>query len=165
MIHMPLKRAWVLGLTPVSDTTALTCFSSHKKLLWLVTMTLKTLYQTQFQKFAILGGLRSADCWLSRATGSLNALILMLRMLPLLGGSWGKYIIPYLQKSLWPFFLVAENLLSRVTGISDGQNGLNLILYITVFHINCNTNKVNFKEFSNKLCCWGTADDEDEVKK
>ncbi len=48
-------------------------------------MALKTLFQTQFQAFAILwGGIRSAGCWLSRAVGSQNAVVLMLRKLLLL---------------------------------------------------------------------------------
>ncbi len=35
---------------------------------------------------AVLGGLLSASCWLSRATGSQNGLILNNKELPLLGG-------------------------------------------------------------------------------
>ncbi len=46
-------------------------------------MALKTLFQTQFQNFAVLWGL-SAGCWLSRAVGSQNAVVLMLRKLLLL---------------------------------------------------------------------------------
>ncbi len=41
-------------------------------------------------------GIRSAACWLSRVIGSQNAVVLMLRNLLLLEGSWGKYVIPYL---------------------------------------------------------------------
>ncbi len=40
-------------------------------------------------------GIPSGDCWLSRAIGSQNAVVLMLRKLLLLKGSLGKYVIPY----------------------------------------------------------------------
>ncbi len=42
------------------------------------------------------GGIRSADCWLSRVIGNQNAVVLMLRKLQFFEGSWGKYAIPYL---------------------------------------------------------------------
>ncbi len=84
-----------------------------------VTMALKTLFQTYFQNCAILGGIRSAGCWLSRPNGSQNAIVLMLRKLLLLEGSLGKCIIPYLlakyAKITPPFFFVAKSL-STVTG-------------------------------------------------
>ncbi len=100
------KKHGYLGLTPVySETTALSkpyfilklqsmrkfllkrLFSRLKKLIRQVTMALKTLFQTKFQNFAVYGGIRSAGCWLSRAVGSQNAVVLMLWKLLLLEGS------------------------------------------------------------------------------
>ncbi len=49
-----------------------------------------------FKTSLFYGGIRSADCWLSRAIGSQNAVVFMLRKLLLLEGSWGKYAIPYI---------------------------------------------------------------------
>ncbi len=49
-----------------------------------------------FKTSPFYGGIRSAGCWLSRAIGSQNAAVLMLRKLLLLEGSWCKYVIPYL---------------------------------------------------------------------
>ncbi len=43
-----------------------------------------------------MGGIRSAGCWLSRAVGSQNAVVLMLRKQLLLERSRGKYVIPHL---------------------------------------------------------------------
>ncbi len=40
-------------------------------------------------------GIPSGDCWLSRAIGSQNAVVLMLRKLLLLEGSRSNYVIPY----------------------------------------------------------------------
>ncbi len=91
MVRMPLKRArgerfspkkhGFLGLTPVySETTGLSkpyfilklqsvrkflrkCLLFKKqKVDSTVTMGLKTLFQTQFQNFAVLWGIRSAGC-------------------------------------------------------------------------------------------------------
>ncbi len=48
---------------------------------------IETLYQISIQNFAVLGGIRSATCWLSRVIDSQNAVVLMLRNLLLLEGS------------------------------------------------------------------------------
>ncbi len=49
-----------------------------------------------FKTSPFYGGYGLPIVWLSRAIGSQNAVILMLRKLLLLEGSWGKYAIPYL---------------------------------------------------------------------
>ncbi len=61
-------------------------------------------------------GIRSAGCWLSRAVGSQNAVVLSLRKLLLLEGSWGKYVIPYLLAKYAKLTLAFLKSLSTVTG-------------------------------------------------
>ncbi len=122
MVRMPLKRARAtffskkhgfLGLTPVySETTALnkpyfklklwSVRKFRRKHLFFNTQNVAaTCYYciedpfpdviSKLRRF----GIRSAAWWLSRAIGSQNAVVLMLRKLLLLEGSWGKYVIPY----------------------------------------------------------------------
>ncbi len=116
MVRMPFKRArgelfsqkhGFLGLTPVySETTAsskpyfILKLQSVRKFL-----RKRLLFKKQkvdspgyygiedpfsrlhFKTSPFYGGIRSADCWLSRAIGSQNAIVLMLRKLLLLEGS------------------------------------------------------------------------------
>ncbi len=121
---MPLKRArgtffskkkhGFLGLTPVYyETTALSKpyfilklrsvrKFLRKRLLFKKQKVVSTSYYGIEDPFPDLisklrgfRGITSGDCWLSRAIGSQNAVVLMLRELLLLEGSRGKYVILY----------------------------------------------------------------------